>query len=84
MPKRTSKPSLATETLPEIKKSIPGQQEHSKLGEQQTQTRLAHLSTEGAEADVASHPHLTALLAETPDTMIAIDQTFHILDCNTA
>ena len=82
MPKRTSKPSLATETIVETRKHLHEQQEHSKESNPYTRARPAHPSTEEAEDDAASHPYLTALLAETPDTIIAIDEAFHILDCN--
>lgn len=82
MPKRTSKPSLASETIVETRKNTHEPQEHAKGSNQHTRARPANPSTEGAGADAASHPYLTAFLAETPDTIIAIDETFHILDCN--
>ena len=82
MPKRTSKPSLASEAIVETGKHLHEQQEHSKKSNQYTQARPANPSMEETEADAASHPYLTAFLAETPDTIIAIDEAFHILDCN--
>ncbi|MEO8970054.1 MAG: PAS domain-containing sensor histidine kinase [Ktedonobacteraceae bacterium] len=83
MSKRTSKPSLATQTITETGKQTTGQQEYSKVGEKQ-QIKPANPSTEEAETDAENYLSLTALLAETPDTIIAIDETFRILNYNAA
>lgn len=84
MPKRTTKPSLAAEAIPVTKKHIPEQQEYFQAKKQQEQTGPVDTSMAEAEADAESHPYLTALIDATPATLIALDETFHIVDCNAA
>ena len=81
MPKRTSRSSPATETIIETKEQAPAYQELPGVEKQQ---QARPIGTPMAETDAESHPYLTSLIANTPDTMIALDARFHILDFNAA
>ena len=84
MPKRTSKLSLATEAIAETRNRTPGLSEHSTEKQQQEPTRPTGSSTAESEDGTVSHPYLTAIIDSTPATLIALDETFHIVDCNVA
>ncbi len=84
MPKRTSKPSLAAKAISETKKQTPAQGERPIVENQQEQSSPTSTSTAGTEVDAESHPYLTTFIDSTPATIIALDETFHILDCNAA
>lgn len=84
MPKRTSKPSLAAEAISGTKKQTPAQRKRPIRENQQEQSNSTSASTAGAEADAENHPYLTTFIDSTPATIIALDETFHILDCNAA
>jgi PAS domain S-box-containing protein len=84
VPKRTSKPSLAAEAIPGTKKNIPEQQEYSQAKKQQKQNIPVDTSMAEAGAEAEKHPYLTTIIDATPATLIALDETFHIVDCNAA
>jgi PAS domain S-box-containing protein len=80
--KRTSKPSLAAITITETEEQAPLAHEQSTIQQQQEHASL--INALPFEANVEYHPYLSALVANTPDIMIALDESFHILDFNTA
>jgi len=78
VPKRTSKPSLAAETITESMKQTSDHSEPHVVENQQEQSRPT------STADGENHPYLTTFIDATPATLIALDETYHILDCNAA
>jgi PAS domain S-box-containing protein len=80
--KRTSKTSLASVTITETEKQAPLAHERSTVQQQPEHATL--INTSPFEANAEYQPYLTALVANTPDIMIALDESFHILDFNAA
>jgi len=82
MPKHIPKSLPTVETNTETKEQALVHQESPivEKGQQQPQS----IDQPITEAVVESHPYSTALFATSPDTMIALDESFHILDCNAA
>ena len=81
MAKRASKPSLASVTINEAEKQAPLTHEQSTVQQQREHATLMHASP---FANAEYYPYLAALVANTPDIMIALDESFHILDFNAA
>ena len=85
MPKRTSKSSLAAETITKTGDQLAEQQDRSTSNpQQQGESADSTISDAEAEATADNHPYLHAIIDGTPATIIALDETYHILDCNAA
>ncbi len=85
MPKRTSKPSLTVETGRETQKNASDKEELSRSNPQQQLESTDSAISEADAGDIAErHPYLNAFIDATPATLIVLDDTYHILDCNAA